>query len=393
MKIGRIRSALEFARTRTPAGGPVSSQAEAGLMALEEVEREFGAARALIEKAAKAVGPYGLMGPLHAELRAFLDPVTPGEVGYTFGDAPNPPDSSPLPPAVCMKCGDDRNQPSKFCDHGKATPKPAACGWRYKVLVNKHSTGDPLPGQISMLDISRTTVWGDPGQWRYSDGATKPDVDWMCVAEPLYAAPCNCAGLRGNQRQWDLIRQMRMELHQAELITNEEYAQLTFDHPAVARLESYDALRAELAAMTADRNQWKTLKDRVEEEKARLQGELAVALERAEKSEKSHLLHGTLAGIDCDLPCEMLWPALIEKVKQMEADLAAALEREREAMESLRYWAGIAKAIPFSGEDTKNWMSPAGIRTMAQFRDIAAIVAAFDALQAEVLRDFAKGDC
>ncbi len=38
-----------------------------------------------------------------------------------------------------------------------------------------------------MLDISRTVVWGSPGQWRYSDGPEKPNIDWMCEAEPLYA--------------------------------------------------------------------------------------------------------------------------------------------------------------------------------------------------------------
>lgn len=63
--------------------------------------------------------------------------------------------------------------------------QPAA--WRYRVLVDKHSTGVPLPGEISMLDIYRTEVWGKPGGWRYSDGPDKPDVHWMCVAEPLYS--------------------------------------------------------------------------------------------------------------------------------------------------------------------------------------------------------------
>lgn len=60
--------------------------------------------------------------------------------------------------------------------------------WRYKVLVNKHSTGSPLPGEIFMLDINRIKVWGIPGAWRYSDGPDKPDVDWMCEAEPLFAS-------------------------------------------------------------------------------------------------------------------------------------------------------------------------------------------------------------
>lgn len=36
-----------------------------------------------------------------------------------------------MPPAVCMECGDDRNQPSKWCDHGKQ---------------DGHGSG-PLPGR------------------------------------------------------------------------------------------------------------------------------------------------------------------------------------------------------------------------------------------------------
>ena len=39
-----------------------------------------------------------------------------------------------------------------------------------------------------MLDISRMQVWGSPGDWRYHNGTGKPEVDWMCEAEPLYTA-------------------------------------------------------------------------------------------------------------------------------------------------------------------------------------------------------------
>lgn len=62
--------------------------------------------------------------------------------------------------------------------------KPVA--WRYKVLVNKHATGFPLPGQISMLDSNRMVVWGNIGGWQYSDGPERPRVGWICEAEPLY---------------------------------------------------------------------------------------------------------------------------------------------------------------------------------------------------------------
>lgn len=60
--------------------------------------------------------------------------------------------------------------------------------WRYRVLVNKHATGDPQPGEICMLDINGLPVYGIPGMWRYSDGPDKPAVDWICSAEPLYAS-------------------------------------------------------------------------------------------------------------------------------------------------------------------------------------------------------------
>lgn len=52
-----------------------------------------------------------------------------------------------------------------------------------------------------------------------------------------------------NQRLLDLVRQQRMELHAGNLITDREYAELASDHGAVARLETYDQMRAELAAL------------------------------------------------------------------------------------------------------------------------------------------------
>jgi hypothetical protein len=45
-------------------------------------------------------------------------------------------------------------------------------------------------------------------------------------------------------RLWELARYMRMELHTASLITDEEYAELAQDHDAVRRLEEWDAIRA-----------------------------------------------------------------------------------------------------------------------------------------------------
>lgn len=53
------------------------------------------------------------------------------------------------------------------------------------------------------------------------------------------------------QRLLDLVRQQRGPLHDADLISDAEYAALAGDHGAVARLEGYDAMRAQLATLTA----------------------------------------------------------------------------------------------------------------------------------------------
>jgi hypothetical protein len=41
------------------------------------------------------------------------------------------------------------------------------------------------------------------------------------------------------QRLWDLVRYQRHELHQAGLITDDEFAELTEDIASIARLEYY----------------------------------------------------------------------------------------------------------------------------------------------------------
>lgn len=43
-----------------------------------------------------------------------------------------------------------------------------------------------------------------------------------------------------NQRLCDLVRHQRMELHEAGLISDEEYSELAKDHPAVERLKQYE---------------------------------------------------------------------------------------------------------------------------------------------------------
>lgn len=63
-------------------------------------------------------------------------------------------------------------------------------------------------------------------------------------------------------RLFDLVRYMRAELHDKDLITDEEYAWLCAEatmandpkggSPSPRRLEDYDKLRADLAALRAD---------------------------------------------------------------------------------------------------------------------------------------------
>lgn len=50
-------------------------------------------------------------------------------------------------------------------------------------------------------------------------------------------------------RYRDLVRYQRAELHEAGLITDEEYTALLSDDKAVARLESYDQLQSRLTAL------------------------------------------------------------------------------------------------------------------------------------------------
>jgi len=53
-----------------------------------------------------------------------------------------------------------------------------------------------------------------------------------------------------DQRLWDLCRHQRGELRTAGLITDEEYAAFALNHAAVARLEDYDSLRAQVAELS-----------------------------------------------------------------------------------------------------------------------------------------------
>ena len=58
-----------------------------------------------------------------------------------------------------------------------------------------------------------------------------------------------------NQRLFDLVRQQRIELRDAELISDEEYLELAKEHAAVARLENYGDLRERIRTLEAERSE------------------------------------------------------------------------------------------------------------------------------------------
>lgn len=73
---------------------------------------------------------------------------------------------------------------------------------------------------------------------------------------PLGQMPMGCGEvialldeLAQRVRLHDLIRHQRGSLHDAGLLTDAEYADLAADHGAVARLETYDGMRARIEAL------------------------------------------------------------------------------------------------------------------------------------------------
>ncbi len=92
------------------------------------------------------------------------------------------------------------------------------------------------------------------------------------------------------QRLFDLVRYARAMLHEDDLITDEEYAMLAGDHPAVARLEEYDDLRVEVERLKREldvcgyverTDKLLSQRDDLRAEVARLRGERDEAREQA----------------------------------------------------------------------------------------------------------------
>ena len=83
---------------------------------------------------------------------------------------------------------------------------------------------------------------------------------------PLAVAPCSALSAKSkpekiNARLFDLVRYMRAELHEADLITDAEYGWLCSEaalatgngSPSPRRLEDYDKMRRRLAELEKQR--------------------------------------------------------------------------------------------------------------------------------------------
>lgn len=92
----------------------------------------------------------------------------------------------------------------------------------------------------ALWDYLEQRKWGNS-----SDERLMVTKEGMLGITEQHLAPTLDA-LAAAQRMRDLVRQQRAELHQADLITDEEYAELCSDAGAVARLESYDEIRGRL---------------------------------------------------------------------------------------------------------------------------------------------------
>src|SRR4051812_38946345 len=73
------------------------------------------------------------------------------------------------------------------------------------------------------------------------------------------------AQAKQHQREHDLVRQQRAELHEADLITTEEYAALAGERGAVERLESYDEVIAKLRQAESKAKRFETALEKVKD--------------------------------------------------------------------------------------------------------------------------------
>ena len=83
-----------------------------------------------------------------------------------------------------------------------------------------------------------------------------PDV--VALAQEVQEARKRSAS---ESRVYDLLRYARHLLFTDGLISSEEFAVITADHPAVARLESYDAARQRIAELEMERDEALAVRD------------------------------------------------------------------------------------------------------------------------------------
>lgn len=101
---------------------------------------------------------------------------------------------------------------------------------------------DRLKGEVDELKESCVTVNNNQLSFIHENAGLKQQL----------------ADLRARmERYHDLVRYQRAELHEAQLITDAEYAELVKDGKSVARLEGYDALQQQLADLRAENEKLK----------------------------------------------------------------------------------------------------------------------------------------
>ncbi len=317
-------------------------------------------------------GPIYWAIKLHAELRAFLEPPKPASdydhcvrcgaayapggqcsrwmQGCQGGRGENP---HPTPPASSPTVHPEAD-PRKAC----VVEEPAECG---------------CAARKALKEILQR------GYWR----------EWMAIARAALATPCDCHGLReehdaiienlskalfpdslpdcargefvlDGMGACQVIERLRAELAamkenysgalsncaaSAETITRLSAVidrgradELPLREQLAAARSTISADRRQyevrLAAMQADRDQWKAVAGRLEEEKARMQAQVETSERKAAR--RLGYITGCQQIMGTHDPLDRATSSLMDRVDIAERKLAAALEREREAVDVLR---------------------------------------------------------
>ncbi len=172
------------------------------LEAKRVAEREFAAARALIEKAAKGVAGWNEHSALHAELRAFLEP-------------PAHPDSDPRKACVVEEPAggfwlihfeDDEMPVEIFTNKAAASERYHACQLNWTChLFEMIAPKEPVESkpaecgcaarkalQLAIMTVECASI--DTAKGSPTEGDELP---WYRAARAALATPCECQGMRG----------------------------------------------------------------------------------------------------------------------------------------------------------------------------------------------------